>query len=51
MVKFIAKCLLFLFVVRFSASAQTSSRIVCDENCKTESGAVVVKGDGFAVDE
>lgn len=30
-------------------TAQTTSRIVCDENCKTESGATAVKGDGFAV--
>lgn len=29
--------------------AQTTNRIVCDDNCKTESGAKVVKGDGFAV--
>lgn len=33
----------------YTAAAQTSSRIVCDENCKTESGVTVVKGDGFAV--
>ena len=31
------------------AVAQTSSRIVCDDTCKTESGASAIKGDGFAV--
>lgn len=49
MAKFITKCLFLLFALHFSASAQTTSRVVCDENCKTESGATVVKGDGFAV--
>ena len=49
MVKFVTKCLFFLFAVHLSVSAQTASRIVCDDNCKTESGAAVVKGDGFAV--
>ena len=29
-------------------SAQVT-RIVCDDTCKTESGATAVKGDGFAV--
>ena len=42
--------ILFLFLLAHSvASAQNLSRVVCDENCKTESGATVVKGDGFAV--
>ncbi len=49
MVKFIAKWLFLLFALHISASAQTTSRIVCDETCKTESGATAVKGDGFAV--
>ena len=49
MVKFVTKCLFFLFAVHLSVSAQTSSRIVCDENCRIESGATVTKGDGFAV--
>ena len=49
MVKFIARCLFFLFALHFSAVAQTPSRIVCDETCKAESGATAVKGDGFAV--
>ena len=45
MVKFITKCLLFLFALHFSASAQTTSRVVCDENCKTDIGGVFVAGD------
>ena len=42
--------ILFLFLLAHSVvPAQNLSRVVCDENCKTESGATVVKGDGFAV--
>ena len=48
--KFVLKLLFLLFAFRSSTvMAQTSSRIICDENCKTESGATAVKGDGFAV--
>ena len=47
--KAILKLLLFVAALTTTATAQTSSRIVCDENCKIESGANVVKGDGFAV--
>ena len=47
--KIILKFLISVAVLTTTATAQTSSRIVCDENCKTESGSNVVKGDGFAV--
>ena len=47
--KIILKVLISVAVLITTATAQTSSRIVCDENCKTESGSNVVKGDGFAV--
>ncbi len=47
--KLILKLFIFVAVLTTTATAQTNSRIVCDENCKTESGASVVKGDGFAV--
>ena len=47
--KFIVNLLIALFAVHAVATAQTTSRIVCDDTCKTESGATAVKGDGFAV--
>ncbi len=47
--KIILKLIVVVAVLTTTATAQTTSRIVCDENCKTESGATVVKGDGFAV--
>ena len=47
--KFIVNLLIALFAVHTVAMAQTTTRIVCDETCKTESGASAVKGDGFAV--
>ena len=47
--KCIIRLLVILVALSSSVSAQTTSRIVCDENCKTESGSAVVKGDGFAV--
>ena len=48
--KFALKLLSLLFTLCTTvATAQTPSRIVCDDNCKTESGAAVVKGGGFAV--
>ena len=40
--------LIALALLPLIAAAQTT-RIVCDENCKTESGTTAVKGDGFAV--
>ena len=43
------KLLFLLLATHAVASAQNTSRIVCDETCKTESGANAVKGDGFAV--
>ena len=48
MKKFV-EILFLLLLAHLVASAQNLSRVVCDENCKTESGATVVKGDGFAV--
>ncbi len=47
--KDILKLLIFVAALTTTVTAQTPSRIICDENCKTESGATVVKGDGFAV--
>ena len=47
--KRILKLFISVAVLTTTATAQTPSRIVCDENCKTESGTTVVKGDGFAV--
>ncbi|MBR2026440.1 MAG: hypothetical protein IKA07_04815 [Alistipes sp.] len=48
--KFIPKLLTLLFVIHSATtSAQSSARIICDETCKTESGATITKGDGFAV--
>ncbi|MBR5808276.1 MAG: hypothetical protein IKY24_06610 [Alistipes sp.] len=47
--KLVIKLLVAALMLCYTAAAQTSSRIVCDENCKTESGAAIVKGDGFAV--
>ena len=47
--KIILKVLISVAVLTTTATAQISSRIVCDENCKTESGSNVVKSDGFAV--
>ena len=47
--KFIVNLLIALFAVHTVAMAQTTTRIVCDETCKTESGTSAVKGDGFAV--
>ena len=47
--KKILKLFISVAVLTTTATAQTPSRIVCDENCKTESGTTVVKGDGFAV--
>ncbi len=41
--------LIFLCGAYAMTSAQTPQRVVCDETCKTETGAAVVKGDGFAV--
>ena len=47
------KCIIRLLIISVAlcstVTAQTTSRIVCDETCKTESGSNVVKGDGFAV--
>ena len=43
------KLLFLLLAFSATVSAQTTSRIVCDGTCKTESGATAVKGDGFAV--
>ncbi len=42
---------IFIFIVAFNCSAwaQTNTRVVCDDTCKTESGATAVPGDGFAV--
>lgn len=47
--KLVIELLVAALMLCYTAAAQTSSHIVCDENCKTESGAAVVKGDGFAV--
>ena len=47
--KQLLKLLVLIFTFHSIASAQNTSRIICDENCKTESGATAVKGDGFAV--
>ena len=47
--KAILKLFISVVVLTATATAQNNSRIVCDDNCKTESGAAVVKGDGFAV--
>ncbi|MBR2031421.1 MAG: hypothetical protein IKA04_04320 [Alistipes sp.] len=47
--KFIVNLLIALFAVHAVATAQNTSHIVCDDTCKTESGATAVKGDGFAV--
>ncbi len=47
--KLILKLFIFVAVLTATATAQTNSRVICDENCKTESGTTVVKGDGFAV--
>ena len=41
--------LLLLLLAPAATMAQTTSRIVCDETCQTESGATAIKGDGFAV--
>ncbi|MBR7096301.1 MAG: hypothetical protein IKC78_00845 [Alistipes sp.] len=41
--------LIFLCGAYAMTSAQTPQRVVCDETCKTESGATAVIGDGFAV--
>lgn len=42
---------IFIFIVAFNCSAwaQTNTRVVCDDTCKTELGATAVPGDGFAV--
>ena len=47
--RYIIKYILLSLVFTATASAQRVSRVVCDENCKTEQGVNVVKGDGFAV--
>lgn len=47
--KTILKLFISVAVLITTVTAQTPSRIICDENCKTESGTTVVKGDGFAV--
>lgn len=41
--------ILLLAIVTHYASVAQSARIVCDEDCKTESGATATRGDGFAV--
>ena len=46
--RYIIKYILLSLVFTATASAQRLSRVVCDENCKTEQGVNVVKGDGFA---
>ncbi len=45
----VIRLLIISAILCSTASAQTASRIVCDDTCKTEAGANVVKGDGFAV--
>ncbi len=40
---------ILIFATTTSAATAQTARIVCDESCKTESGADIVKGDGFAV--
>lgn len=47
--KYFVNLLITLFAVHVAVTAQNTSRIICDETCKTESGAIAVKGDGFAV--
>ncbi|MBR2962525.1 MAG: hypothetical protein IKC42_05835 [Alistipes sp.] len=44
--------LTLLFIAMYGISARATAqttRIVCDDTCKTESGATPVKGDGFTV--
>lgn len=40
---------ILIFATTTSVATAQTARIVCDESCKTESGADIVKGDGFAV--
>ena len=47
--RYVIRLLIISAILCSTASAQTASRIVCDDTCKTEAGANVVKGDGFAV--
>ena len=47
--KLVIKFIVLALMLCYTATAQTTSRVVCDENCKTESGSTVAKGDGFAV--
>ena len=47
--KLTLKLLTIVLFLPIAVWAQTNNRIVCDDNCKTESGAAAIKGDGFAV--
>lgn len=46
--RFLASILLLIILAHTTTTAQTT-RIICDDTCKVELGASVVKGDGFAV--